>query len=210
MDSGLDLESALPSAFDTSVTSLQTIDIGTGKNEFGEIQDQVVWDQAFTFKLKDGNSLKAILDSQMPKLLSLSSMRTYQEDGIVYFDGYDDTTLTSKQMALSYDSNYITFGSGTLKSFHTLLDQANGPVQATDTNGPSPYQVGSGSLTARKLPATLFQLAAILYQQVNNTPNIPTAFTDFEWSSLSILEQNRQSTTYKTDGHLYRVSKQID
>ncbi|MDQ8180097.1 hypothetical protein [Pelagicoccus sp. SDUM812005] len=209
-DSGFDLEASLPKAFAPSVTYLQTVDFGTGKNEFGQTQEQVVFDFAYKFELTADRSLPTILDSQLPRLMQATSLNAYQEDGIFYLDRNWDTTLTSNRYALSYHGNSILLGGGTLKSFHALLGQKEAAQETSESDSPSPTRVGNGALSARKLPASLFQLTAVLYQQVNNTQNIPTAFMDFDWSSLAILEQERESTSYHTPSQLYRVSRQID
>ncbi|MDQ8184428.1 hypothetical protein [Pelagicoccus sp. SDUM812002] len=208
-DSGWDFEEVLPNAFEPQTTLLQTFDFGTGRSSFGDIQEQVILDTAIRFKLSSDSRITEIIGSQIPNLLQITSVKANREGNTLYVDRDRDSTVTSNRLALSFDNNYITVGSGTLKSFHIFLEQEYQVQSFTQPEGDEPILVGSGSLVATNLPATLFQLAAVLYQQVNNTPNIPAAFMDFDWSSLTILEQNRISKSYQNEGHLYRVSRQV-
>ncbi|MDQ8197793.1 hypothetical protein QEH56_06520 [Pelagicoccus enzymogenes] len=210
-DTGIDLESSIGNAFEPEAVFLQTIDFGTGRNLYGDVQEQVVLDYAYRFSLKHGQTLTKLIDSQLPKLQQFIALDFYREDGILYLNGDSDYTLTSDRFALYYKNEYIIFGRGTLKSFHYLLNSSMPSKIETLAPKQNPdVVVGHGGLSAQNLPASLFQLSAVLYQQVNNTPNIPTAFMDFDWASLTALEQRRASSTYHLDGHLFRVSQQLD
>lgn len=206
-ESGLELEDVVESAFSPQVTSQHTLDFGTARTPFGEIREQVIWDSAYKFKLADNNQLTSLLESLKARILDSNRFYAYQEGDTIFIDTDRDKTVTSGRIALSYSDNYITIGYGTLKSFKALRDR----TEQFDLPAPGSNQVGSGSMITQNLPTTLFQLTAVLYQQVNNTKNIPQAFLDFDWGSLTILEQNRTAAIFKEPGkHLYRVSQQVD
>ncbi len=209
--SGLDLETVLANSFSPRVTSSYTVDFGVGRNRFGEAKERVVFDSAFKFKLSENSQLATLVDSQKSWLLDSPTLSAYEEDNTLYIDRENDVTLTADRFALSFSDNYLTIGFGTLKSFTELCDRAELLEQSSETVSSDTLQVGNGSMTTSKLPTALFQLASVLYQQVNNTSHIPQAFLDFDWGSLTILEQNRISTTYlSADGHLFRISSQVD
>ncbi len=206
-DSGLEFEDVIRNSFSPQVTSQHTLDFGTGRTSFGDIQEQVVWDSAYKFKLTENNQLTSLIESQKTRILDSNLFYAYQEGDTVFIDTDRDQTITSGRFALSYSNNYITIGHGTLKSFKALRDR----IEQDDLLAPAPQQVGSGSLTTKNLPTTLFQLTAVLYQQVNNTKNIPQAFLDFDWGGLTILEQDRSAATFQEPSkRLYRLSQQVD
>ncbi len=209
--SGLDLEKVLENSFSPTITSSYTFDFGVGRNRFGEAKERVVFDSAFKFKLSENSQLATLFDSQKSRLLDSKTLFAYEEDNTLYIDKERDATLTADRFALSFSDNYLTIGFGTLKSFTELRDRTELLEPSNETVPSETLQVGSGSMTTSKLPTALFQLASVLYQQVNNTSHIPQAFLDFDWGSLTILEQNRISTTYlSADGHLFRLSTQVD
>lgn len=210
-DSGLDIEEVLASSFSPWITSQHTLDFGTGRNAFGEIQEQIILDSAYKLKTAPNNELITLIESQTQRLLESNRVIAYQEDKTLFIDTDRDKTITSGRIALSFSNDYITIGHGTLKSFKQLRDRTEPATQLSSIEEPPPHQVGTGAVTTEKLPTTLFQLTSVLYQQVNNTKHIPQAFLEFDWSSLTILEQKRKAKTYHKAGeHLYRVSQQVD
>ncbi|EDY84674.1 hypothetical protein VDG1235_4307 [Verrucomicrobiia bacterium DG1235] len=208
-DTGLQLEDIVAEGFENQINTLHTLDTGTARNAMVKVTEKVIFDHAIKFRLREGNTISKLIDSQIPILLRAKGQLAYQEDGILFVDSDIDSSITSDRFALAYDDHYITIGRGTLKSFHTLHEREEIYLVTNPMNANSADQIGNGTLLFQNLPTTLFRLATVFYLQLNPDKGIPPEYFEFDWGALSALELERESQTYDDrQGHLYRISKQ--
>ncbi|MBK1880555.1 hypothetical protein [Pelagicoccus mobilis] len=208
-ETGQSLDELLTQGVGNNLSTFQTLDIGTTRLFSGETKQIVVHDSAIKIELGENNiPLINLIKSQFPKIQKSLYPRAYLEDGVFYIDQFEDRTLTSGRIAIHHSPSHLTIGFGTLKAFKTLVSRKELYTPKPPLVPNPPTQVGNGNLLLSSLPATLYELATIFYQQLNPGKSIPIEFLEFDWRTLSILEQERESRLYHDpNGRLYRVSK---
>lgn len=208
-ETGEQLDSIIADAFSSAISTLHTIDIGTSPNLAGDIREQLVLDIALKVRLTEqSDGLLNLIETQSRSLLKDHQPLAYYDGDTFHFDQFSDKSLTAGRFALNAEPDYLTIGYGTLKSFYAIKSREEVYPFDTDGAGPHAPTIGTGLLTLEALPSTLYEFATIFYQQINPGKGIPNEFFEFDWTTLSVLEQVRESRLHLTgDGQIYRVSK---
>lgn len=207
---GKKLDDILATSFENQATILQTLDKATLRRDDGSISEAVVYDFALKLKLAPQQSVTKLIESQVPTLLNSQAPYAYTEDSTLFIDSDRDASITSGRSALYYDDNYIVIGHGTLKSFNELKSRME-TYEAGNTPQTLEYpRIGTGVLSLRNLPSTLYQFATIFYLQLNPDKPLPVEYSQFDWGALTALEQERSSETYHDpNGRFFRVSQEL-
>ncbi len=213
-ESGVDLEAALQTSFHHQTEFLQTLDVGTGRDEDGEVRQRIVLDFAARFRLTDEQSILSIIESQLPEFRNQFPDTFYQERRgdirMLLFDSEPDASITSGRFAIAYDGDSLFIGSGTLKTLELLIAAEDVRIPASPAGVPQ-NAIGQGSLTLENLPSELRRLAHVLYQQLNPDKPIPEDFQTFDWDQLVALQTRRQAAAYDDrQGHAYRISQRVE
>lgn len=206
---GTPLDSIIAHSFDGHIATLQTLDIGTSQTFAGDVIQQVVFDVAAKVRLTDKSApLLKLIRARAEELTQSYPQKAYFDQNTFHFDSQSDKSLSAQRLAIKMQPDYLTIGYGTLKSFKTLSNREELYPFENDNESSSLKQIASGKLVLEGLPSTLFELSTILYQQINPGRPIPDEFLEFDWTSLSVLEQERDSSVFHDpEGRVYRVSK---
>lgn len=211
---GLDFEDILKNAFLPQLIYLQCLDTGTQLTASGSVQESVILDRAFKIELRDDKELKILWSYLKDQLSQSTSVLTHEEGTSTFFDLSGDSSITGDRLAVDINDNFLTIGKGTLKCFQELKNrkEIKVVVNPPEISADRPIkQIGEGYLSLQSLPQQLLHLATVFYLQMNPKNEVPSEFYDFDWSALSVLEQDRVSKTFlDSSGHVFRISEQTN
>ena len=206
---GYDPENFLASAFDSEISLQVSPDARAIPGINGLYSNSLVFDKAFTLKLKEPRLVKDAVAKYTQFASSRLKLVSETEISEIPVWIIEDPVKPSDRIGLSIHGNYLVVGVGSLDTFSKSVTAIAALPESRNTEI---NIIGQGELQLTDSSTRFAKIAPAFYQEVNPGKPIPEELENFDWNELEALDQKRISTTYfdEANKRLYRISRAIE